>query len=242
MSTWPTDLLILIPVYNHGTTVGTVVRDCLALDAPVLVVDDGSDDGSGAAAAEAGAELVSHERNRGKAAALLTGMQAAWTRGYRRVFSIDADGQHPVEEVPRLVARSQAEPAAIVIGRRDMRVAPRINRIGRLFSNLSVWSTCGRWPGDSQSGMRIYPLAGILSLPLRSGGYAFEVEVLPRAVWNGTPVTWVDVSVRYPADRITHFNKWRDNLQAIRSWAFLMCRRCWPGSQHPLPLPDTTGD
>jgi glycosyltransferase involved in cell wall biosynthesis len=234
---WPADLLVLIPVYNHGRTVGQVAAAAQALGAPVLVVDDGSSDGSGAAARAAGVEVIAHEHNRGKAAALWTGFRWAWQRGYRRVLTVDADGQHPVSELPAMVVASQAEPQALILGRRDMSVAPWPNRWGRWCSNMSVWSTCGRWPGDSQTGLRVYPLAGILPLPLLAGGYTFEIEVLVRAVWHGLRLRPIPVQVIYPADRVSHFRRCRDNLRAIRSWCYLLARACLPLPQRLRELP-----
>ncbi len=238
MSDWPADLAILIPVYNHGATVGAVVAGALALGAAVLVVDDGSTDDSGEAARAAGAQLISHKQNHGKALALLTGMTRAWQLGFARVCTVDADGQHPIDETPRLKTVSQQYPDCIVIGQRDMSVAPLLNRIGRFWSNCSVWSTCGRWPGDSQSGLRIYPLESVLRLPLKANHYAFEIEVLTRASWAGIGLRPLPVRVLYPRDRITHFDKLRDNWRAFRSWAYLLLRSCWPQAQRLQELPE----
>ncbi|MFM2092525.1 MAG: hypothetical protein RLZZ127_3014 [Planctomycetota bacterium] len=227
---WPAGIAVLIPVYNHAATVGRVVAGCRALGAPlVLVVDDGSTDGSGAAAAGADAVLAL-ARNQGKGRALAAGLAELHRRGFRQVLSIDADLQHPPGEGLRLAAAAAAEPAALWLGVRGMgdAGAPGANRFGRWFTSLWTWVACGCWPEDNQTGMRVYPLPAVLGLAVRARGYAFEVETLVRAVWAGIPVRRLAVAVVYHADRVTHFHKLRDNVRM--SWMFtrLVTRRCLP--------------
>ena len=222
---WPADMVVLIPVYNHGNTVAQVVCEAQALGATVVVVDDGCTDHSAEEARAAGATVLVHQTNQGKAAGLLTGMRWAQEHGYSRVFTIDADGQHPSDEIPTLLAASEKAPEAVIIGRRDMSVAPRANRFGRWMSNAGVWCCSGKKVGDSQSGMRIYPLPLSLQLPVSAHGYTFEVEILVRAAWAGTPIIPVDVRVIYPDDRITHFHRLRDNSLFTRVFIRLFVRR-----------------
>ena len=228
---WPGSMLVLVPVYNHAGMVGDVVRGALELGAPVLVVDDGSTDGSGDIARAAGAEVVTLSENRGKATALRTGMAEAQRQGYRQVLTADADGQHPTVEIRRLATRAEGEPGSIHIGARDMRCAPFISRLGRFLSNSWSWLACGAWLGDSQSGLRVYPLPPTLELDAPADRYAYEIEVLVRAAWSRIPVRTLAVDVIYPEDRVSHFGKIRDNVRA----GLLLCRlcalRCWPWRQ-----------
>ncbi len=236
--TWPAGMLVLIPVYNHGRTVARIAREALELGAPVLVIDDGSTDGSGDAAAAVGAEVVRLEPNQGKARALSHGMALAEEQGYDRVLTCDADGQHPISEVER-VARGASDPRALYLGCRDMRGAPGISRFGRFCSNFWSWVMCGIWLGDTQSGLRVYPLPAVNRLRVRAGRYSFEIEVLIRAVWSRIAVHPIAVEVLYPEDRVSHFNKFTDNLRPFGLFARLLLTRLAPGRRR-LRLDDET--
>lgn len=220
-------MLALVPVFNHREQVGRVVAGLRALGAPVLVVDDGSSDGSGEAAAAAGAEVHRLPGNRGKGAALHAGMALAGDRGYRQVLTCDADGQHPPDAVTTLVAAA-GDAEAIHIGRRCMTGAPAASRFGRWWSNLWVWVCTGWWVGDSQSGLRVYPVPATSRLPVRAGRYAWEVEVLVRAAWAGLAVRHAAVPVIYPPDRVSHFHALKDNVRTAFAFTRLVTRRLTP--------------
>jgi uncharacterized protein (DUF2062 family) len=222
-------MLSMVPVYNHASTVAAVVGQLRALGATVLVIDDGSADGSGEAAAAAGAEVVRLPLNRGKGAALRRGFELAAARGYTRVLTCDADLQHPPAAVRALCAQvAGADPHAILVGSREMSAAPAASRFGRRWSDLWTWIACGAWPGDSQSGLRSYPLPDSALLPVTAERYAFEVEVLVRAVWAGMSIVPVSVPVAYPPGRISHFRAFADNRRTAAAFARLVMRRLLP--------------
>ena len=222
---WPQDLVVLVPVYNHAATVGAVVESARTLGAPVLVVDDGSTDGSGAAALAAGAEVLIHVKNLGKGAALALGLQAAAARGYARVLACDADGQHPPAAVAALMLAAEADRRALWLGVRAMREAPLASRIGRWWTSVATWLACGAWPHDNQTGLRIYPLPGMPALGVRADRYSYEIEATVRAVRAGIPLRTCGVPVLYPKDRISHFRSWRDTWRAIGTCTRLICLR-----------------
>ena len=207
----------LIPVYNNVATVGDVVRRARSvLEPDVLVVADGSDDGSDEAARRAGAEVIVHPTNQGKGRALITGLEAARERGYTHAVALDADGQHLPEEIPRLLDGAWAHPDRIVVGVRymDAKNTPASSRRGRGVSNF--WATLNGWQRcrDTQSGFRIYPVEPTLALRCRERGFAFEMEVLVRASWAGQRIHHVDVDVVYQGiGRVTHFDMKADNLR-----------------------------
>ncbi len=224
---WPPDLVVLIPVYNHGSTVGAVVAAARRAGAAVLVVDDGSSDDSAAAASAAGAELLTLASNQGKGAALAYGLAAAHARGFTRALACDADGQHPPEAVLELMRVGHAEPQALWLGVRRMAGAPRASRVGRWWCNVGTWFACGLWPRDNQTGLRIYPLPVMNALPIRARRYAYEVESTIRAVWAGVPLRTCEVPVLYPVDRISHFQGWRDSLRGVATCLRLMVTLPW---------------
>ncbi len=185
----------------------------------MLVVSDGSSDATAERAAAAGAEVVRHASPRGKGAALQTGMDALANRGVGRVLTMDGDGQHLSDEMPRLLEASQREPAALIIGARQIEpgtVAP-MKLFGNRFANRWVEIASGQALPDTQSGFRVYPLATTLALGARAGHFAFETEVLIRAARAGVPIRSVPVRVYYPPidERFSHYRPWRDTVRII---------------------------
>ncbi|MHB8875408.1 MAG: glycosyltransferase family 2 protein [Myxococcaceae bacterium] len=206
---------VAIPVFNHGKTVGDVVRRSLAQASTVLVCDDGSTDGSGEQAKQAGAELLTLPKNQGKGSALVALFDEAVRRGFRYVICLDADGQHLPEDLPRFVEAVRAEPGALVVGSRDLVAAgaPGRSQFGRKFSNFWVWFEAGNRVQDSQCGFRAYPLPESRRLAGWLRRYDFEVEILLRAGWSGVPVRSTPIEVLYPKDRVTHFRPLADNVR-----------------------------
>jgi glycosyltransferase involved in cell wall biosynthesis len=216
--------LAVIPVYNNAATIGDVAQRCRdRMEPDVLVVDDGSTDGSGDAARRVGVGVVAFPENRGKGAAILRGLEEAAKNGYTHAVIVDADGQHLPEEMQRLTDAAWNHPERIWIGVRRMAdgVVPLSSRFGRAVSNF--WTTVDSWQHvrDAQSGFRIYPVTETLALGCKETGFAFEMEVLVRAAWAGMGIGHVDVEVRYPKERVSHFDMRRDNWAFSRT-SFLM--------------------
>jgi glycosyltransferase involved in cell wall biosynthesis len=209
----------LVPAFQAAETVGRVLDDLrAALDVPLLVVDDGSSDATSEVSRARGAEVVRHERNRGKGAALLTGLRHAARQGFTQVVSVDADGQHPASSA-RLVLRGSDDPRALVLGVRELARdhAPRSNQFGNNVSNFFLSHFAGRRLRDTQCGLRRYPVLETLDLGAQARGYAFEAEVVLRAIAAGLPVVEVTVPVIYgPSDLgKSHFHNVRDPAKIV---------------------------
>ena len=210
----------IIPAFDAERTVASVVtrvREAWGELGDVIVVDDGSSDGSAARARDAGAIVVSHARNQGKGRALRTGLTEASRRGHVGAVTVDADGQHPAAEALRL-AGADVSMGALVLGIRDLRGAgaPRPNRISNAISNgfLSLFSR--KLLSDTQCGLRRYPLPETLALGGRDDGYAFEAEIILLAIAAGVPIVELPIQVIYPEDRTTHFDSVRDPMRVVR--------------------------
>jgi len=226
----PPRLAVVIPLYNHGRTVAAVVRGCRDLGAPVFVVDDGSTDGGAQTIGAAqNVHILGHGRNRGKGAALLTGMAAAAPRADWAV-TLDADGQHYPEDIAGLVAAIPAGERPLIVGCREGMLrerAPWTSRFGREFSNFWVRLAGGPRMADSQSGFRLYPLPETLKLPVRARRFQFEVEVLVQARRSGLAVREAPIRVRYGdlARRISHFHPFFDFLRNFGVFSRLITQR-----------------
>lgn len=230
----PVRMLAVIPLYNHGGTVRQVVERTLAVHPQVLVVDDGSTDGGAETLEGLPVEILRHERNRGKGAAILTAAAAARQQGMTHIATIDADGQHDPADLPRLAAVVEEDPTTLVVGHRDFSAAnvPGASRFGRGFSNFWLRLQTGQSLGDTQSGFRVYPLALFDGLTFWCRRYNFEIEVLVRAAWAGIPLRGLPISVFYPPrqERVSHFRGFWDNwrLTVLNTHLTLRSIVPWP--------------
>ena len=220
---------ILIPAYDCAATLGAVIVGARTHALPILVVDDGSHDETATVARDTGAEVLQHPTNRGKGAALVTGMGALLGRSFTHALTMDGDGQHLPREIPTLLTAAAADPTAIVIGirRRGNQEVAGINLFGNRFANLCVRSAAGVPLPDTQSGFRVYPLATMLRLPKQGEHFEYESTSIIFAARAGVPIRSLPVDVYYPpvAERRSHYRKVVDTLRIIRVVAPLLVRR-----------------
>jgi uncharacterized protein (DUF2062 family) len=223
---------VVLPTFDNARTLAPIVTRVTQLGLHAFVVNDGSTDDTVAVAATLASDprvtVITHEQNRGKAAALMTGFAAAEAAGYTHAVTIDTDGQLDPDEIPRLLEVARREPDAFVVGTRDASAAdyPQRSRRGRWASNLLVRWESGLCVSDSQCGFRVYPLTMVRQLACRAQRYGFETEVLTRAAWAGWAVREVPVSCSYlpHGQRVSHFRPWVDTFRAVPMHARLMTR------------------
>lgn len=226
----------VIPVYNHPDTIGRMVDAVRAHGLPCVLVDDGSEARCAAVLdALAGREavtLVRLPRNQGKGGALMAGLRAARRLGHSHALQIDADGQHDAADVPRFLALARARPEAVICGtpRYDASV-PRGRLYGRYATHVWVWiNTLSLQIRDSMCGFRVYPLAPVVALLDEAAlgrRMDFDTEVLVRLHWRGVAIVNLPTRVTYPADGVSHFRLWRDNLLLARMQARLFAGMLW---------------
>ena len=194
-------IVALIPGYNEGPRVGTVVRGALE-HLPVIVVDDGSSDDTAARAREAGATVIEQRPNQGKGAALRAGFRRAIDAGYDAVLALDADGQHDPAEIPRFLDASAVEPTPdLVIGRRNFRAMPPIRRLSNELGGRAFSWAVGQPIPDNQSGYRLVSRR-IMDATLDSdeGGFEFEVEMITTCIRLGGTIAWVPIRTIYAGE------------------------------------------
>lgn len=221
----------VIPVYNHASSLASVLDGCIKLGLPVIVVDDGSTDGITEVLARYDKiTVIRHMRNSGKGEAILSGLKEA-SKIADFAVTIDADGQHVPGDAVRMMESIKEGERPIVIGARknmlDDETIPWTSRFGRNFSNFWVRLSGGPMLTDTQSGFRIYPIKEILGLKSRARRFQFEVEILALANWNKIPVYEVPVSVVYPepGKRVSHFRPFVDFLRNSSTFTRLIAMR-----------------
>ncbi len=235
-------IIVVIPVYNQPGRLREVVCRCLEVCPEVLVVDDGSDRAVVPSLADLPVEVLRHKINRGKGAAIRTAARHLRERGATHMITLDADGQHYPEDLPRFIEAIHEHPDDLIIGVRDLtnNAVPGSSRFGRAFGNFWVRVQTGTRIRDIQSGFRAYPISLLERLSCRSQRYAFEVEVVVRALWGGAKVHEVNVRVHYPqaGHRSSHFDRLRDNARLVLLNTRLTLRALAPWPHRPIAGPD----
>ena len=191
----------LIPAFNEAATIAQVVAGVRPHVAHVLVVDDGSGDGTAAQARRAGAAVVSHPENRGKGHAVRTGLAEILPHDYTHILLLDGDLQHRPEEAPRLVSAARDSGAELVVGERQFRreemPASRYhaNRIG----SRALSGFMGVRLADTQCGYRVFRTDMLRRMKLRATGYDIETEMLVKVGRLGGRIEHVPVTAVYGA-------------------------------------------
>jgi glycosyltransferase involved in cell wall biosynthesis len=231
-----------IPVYNNAATIADIAGRCVAQFAHVIVVDDGSTDADlRTLLKDLPVTVLRHETNQGKGAALAAAFRHAAERGGQYIITLDGDGQHFPEDIPRFLSHLAGD--VILLGeRREISGSmPRSSLFGRDFSDFWIEVETGAAVRDSQSGFRAYPLPAVLSLPLNSRHYNFEMEILTRALWAGLKVESVPIRVWYPptSERVSSFRPFVDNLRISLIHTRLVARQllCCGTGVPPVSLP-----
>jgi glycosyltransferase involved in cell wall biosynthesis len=224
--------VVLIPSYNPGVRVYQTVRGARDYWSPVWVVVDGSTDGSAErlremAAEDYGLRVFVLPHNNGKGAAVLHGLEQASLAGYTHVLTMDSDAQHPPESIPRFMAESAQQPAAMILGVPVFDAsAPALRVKGRRVSNWwanleTLWAGIG----DSLFGFRVYPVAALLQVMHQHRWmrrFDFDPEAVVRLCWSGVRPVNVPAPVRYygaAQGGVSHFRYVRDNT--LLTWMHL---------------------
>ena len=221
--------LVVIPHYNHLNALHTVAQQCRAIWPDVLVVDDGSESFSPKLLQDLDVQCMVQPINHGKGVAILAG--AAWAKehDFTHIITIDADGQHNPKEIELFIKEATQYQHALILGVRKFdNTVPFGSRFGRKFGNFWVHVQTGKAVQDIQSGYRCYPVDLLQVLDVWSKRYAFEVEVVVRALWAGFDVREVPIAVSYTKERISHFSKFKDNVRLTVLNTYLTMRSMIP--------------
>jgi len=220
------EYVLVIPAYNEAATIREVVQGALQHVGTVIVVDDGSSDGTVEKLSNLPVTLRQHPENLGKAASLWNGMHAALSLGAKWVVTMDGDGQHDPADLPRLLMAAQNHPDRLVIGSRlwNRDVIPKSRYRANRFANFWIAWASGQAIEDSQSGFRVYP-AQLIRLcrfkMSRDRSFVFESEIIIEAARHRFLCAFQPVQTTYPKNaRPSHFRPVKDIARITRMVAW----------------------
>jgi glycosyltransferase involved in cell wall biosynthesis len=217
---------IIIPAYNAGDSLNSLLTRLLEF-APkhdIIVIDDGSQDGTAEAAKLSGVEVMIHQYNKGKGAALRSGFVWALRKGYDAVITIDADGQHDPKYIPRLIDLIDTGHYDIVVGSRRKEFG-RMSLARYLSNNITsvvVSILAGQRIADSQSGYRIIRAGVLKNVKLETSRYQMESELLIKAGRQGFKIGSLGIT-NIPGGT-SHISHLKDTLRFIK----MAVQTFWP--------------
>jgi Predicted acyltransferase len=212
----------VIPSYQHSATLEKIIVGLKDFQHKIFVVNDGSDAHHKDVLVDlekkySFLEVIHHPENRGKGAAVSTGLATAYAQGYTHGIQIDSDGQHDLGKVAELISLSKDHPNDLISGRPVYdETVPKSRLYGRYATHIWVWiETLSLEIIDSMCGFRSYPLkstVGVISGKRLGQRMDFDSEIMVRMFWKGTKVRFLPVPVIYPEGGISHFDVWKDNV------------------------------
>jgi glycosyltransferase involved in cell wall biosynthesis len=193
-------IVALIPAYDEAPRVGAVIAGLRAVVSRVLVVDDGSSDGTAEVAAAAGADVLRQPANKGKGLAIRAGLARVLGGDATHVLFLDADGQHDPADAPALIHAARSGRGDVVIGERpfDRARMPASRYYTNVISSRVISAVfVGQTVRDAQSGYRLVAADWLRRLRLSGRGYEIETEMLIKLARRGARIARVPIAIRY---------------------------------------------
>ena len=221
---------ILIPAYNEATTIHDIVDRCLHYASNVMVIDDGSIDGTAEKLKQLSALVFSNTINLGKGATLLKGFQTAIEKNYRGVIALDADGQHNPDDLPHFLNIIEKFPDGLIIGARRTAThrAPKVRLWANKAADFFISCAARKRLYDTQSGYRYYPVSFLkhyVTGTQAPNRFAFEADILVAAVRAGLSVRYVDIASCYPEGaRASHYHPSKDTWEITKAVSKLILK------------------
>lgn len=217
---WTRQCVAVIPCFNEAPFIEPIIAEVRGHLPHIIVLDDGSTDGTARKAKAAGAEVIRLGRNGGKGAALRAGWRHAHQLGFTWALTMDGDGQHAPEDIPKFFARAENNSAALVVGDRTGNSAamPWLRRQVNRWMTRRLSALAGAELADSQCGFRLAHLEPLVRLPLSARRFEIESETLVAFLAAGLRVEFVPIRVIYQSGR-SSICPIRDSWRWLRWWA-----------------------
>lgn len=217
---------IVIPNYNHTVLLDELIATLTQFTLPIIMVNDASNQQAtdlfrNLATKYPSLSVIEHEVNQGKGGAVQTGLCAAFEQGYSHALQVDADGQHDLNDVEKLLIESKTFPAALISGKPiyDDSI-PKHRYYARNITHFWVWvETLSFKIKDTMCGYRVYPLAatvGLIKEQKLGKRMDFDIEVMVKLFWKKVELRFIDTAVDYPEHGVSHFRALEDNI--LISW------------------------
>ena len=215
---WREQCAVVIPCFNESAHIQQVVGQIRKLLPTILVVDDGSNDGTARRANQAGAHVITHLTRRGKGAALMSGFVAAREKGFTHVLCLDGDGQHAPEDIPAFFDCCERTGSSLVIGNRFANPAtmPWLRRVTNICMSQLLSRVAGTQLPDTQCGFRLLRLSLLSAVLARTEHFEFESEFLIEVIRTGSQVEFVPIQTIYGSEQ-SKINSARDTIRWF-SW------------------------
>ncbi|WP_077284411.1 glycosyltransferase family 2 protein [Cognaticolwellia aestuarii] len=217
---------IVIPNYNHTILLDELITTLCQFELPIIMVNDASHEQAKQLFQDLAAKydclsVIEHQINQGKGGAVQTGLSAAYAQGYSHALQVDADGQHDLNDVEKLLSESKKYPQALISGKPiyDESI-PKHRYYARNITHFWVWiETLSFKIKDTMCGYRVYPLTatvGLIKQQKLGKRMDFDIEVMVRLFWRNIELRFIDTAVDYPEHGVSHFRALEDNL--LISW------------------------
>lgn len=210
-------IAILIPCHNEAQAIGTLVEKLRARKLDVVVVDDGSADGTGSIAKAKGAHVITIAERGGKGNAMQIGFKYIVAQGYDALIVMDGDGQHAVDDVPTFIERYKASQASVINGNRMANNAnmPFVRRLTNRFMSWIISLVCRQRVEDTQCGFRLISCGVLRAIKLTSTNFEIETEILIKASKKGFKIDSVPVQTIYE-DEQSKIHPVKDTIRFFR--------------------------
>lgn len=188
---------IVIPAFNEDTVIEAVIEDVKKSGFKnLIIVDDGSTDESFKVSKKTGSLVLHHALNRGKGAALKTGVEAAKILGAESVVTFDGDGQHDPNDIRKMISKLE-QGYDVILGTRSFEKIPALRRVGNIMGNIFTWLIYGLWVNDSQCGFRAFSKKALKFIDTQHDRYEYESEVVREIARHKLKFTEVPIKVLY---------------------------------------------